>query len=69
MTGLSHVLAGTLAESFLISEVPFVSQLAFQCRGAEPRKHIKRKVGFEVLSATTNKAKCIQNLGKSGEIS
>lgn len=32
IAGLSHVLAGMLAESFLISEVPFVSQMAFQCR-------------------------------------
>jgi len=69
MAGLGHRLAGVLAESFLISEVPFVSQLACECRGAEPQKHIKSKEGFEVLSATTNKTKRVQNLGKSRETS
>lgn len=66
---LSHMLAGVLAESFSISEVPFVSQLAFECRTAKPRKRIKSKMGFELLSPTTNKTKRIQNLGKSREIS
>lgn len=63
------MLGGVSAESFLMSEVPFVSRLAFECHRPEPRKHIKSKEGFEVLSATTNKTKRIQNLGKSREIS
>lgn len=63
------MLAGVLAESFLISEIPFVSQLAFECHGAEPQNPIKSEEGFEVLSTTTNKTKYIQNLGKSREIS
>lgn len=63
------MLAGVLAKSFLISEDPFLSQLAFECHGAEPQKHSKSKEGFEVLTAIVNKTKCIQNPGKSREIS
>lgn len=44
VTGVGHILAG----SFLISEVPFVSQLAFECCGAEPWEHFKSKEGFEL---------------------
>lgn len=44
VTGVGHILAG----SFLISDVPFVSQLAFECYGAVPWEHIKSKEGFEL---------------------
>lgn len=60
---MNHVLAGMLAGSFLISRF-LVFAVGLQFQGAEPQKHIRSKEGFEVLSAATNKTKCIQNLGK-----